>query len=460
MQGRLCAILVASIIPLATPAAWAQLQPPVPRDGSVLSDQTSVDARLAELQAQIDELRVANSAPAIPYVPPAPAAEKPKYPTVRVTGFFQADAAWFDQTPANVAAVGDAPDGADFRRARLAATGQAWDNVGYYLEMDFAFPGRPSFMDVWLEVQDVCDTGSNVRVGQYRQPFGFTAMTSVRELTFLERPLPFAFLPFRQIGAMSYGTYLEEMGTYAVSVMRYPVDPYGGTVGDNGGFGLSTRETVLLIDDDANTGILHLGGGYSYLDPASDQVQYRQTPEIFVSETGAAPITPPGLTQIPFFVDTGILDVQDVQLFNAELAGSYGSFHATAEAFFVTAGRSGAQTNLDFSGAYVESGYFLTGEHREYNKKAGVFGRVKPLCPMSLDGNGWGAFEVAGRLSTIDVTDDDVDGGRLTDVTAGLNWYLNQYTKFQVNYIHGFLDSPVNGDSQVSVYAMRAQLDF
>jgi phosphate-selective porin OprO/OprP len=376
---------------------------------------------------------------------------------VKLTGFFQVDSAWFDQSPNNIAAVGDAPDGTDFRRARLAAVGQAWENVGYSLEMDFAFPGRPSFMDVWLEVQDIGGTGNTVRVGQFRQPFSFTGMTSIREIVFLERPLPFAFLPFRQTGVMSYGTFLDEMGTYAVSGFRYPVDPYGGSVGDNGGYGLSTRETILLYDSDRS--IVHLGGGYEYLDPASDQVQYRQTPEIFVSETGTAPVVPPGLTQIPFFVDSGVLDVDDVNMFNAELAASYGSWYATAEAFHLTVNRPGGATTAEFTGAYAETACLLTGEHRPYNRKAGVFGRVDPLCPVGKCG-GWGAWEVAGRWSTIDVTDEDIDGGRLTDLTAGVNWYLNRYTKFQFNYIHGFLDSPVNGSSEVDVYAVRGQLDF
>ena len=34
---------------------------------------------------------------------------KPSFPTVRVTGFFQADTGWFDQDAANMVAVGDGP---------------------------------------------------------------------------------------------------------------------------------------------------------------------------------------------------------------------------------------------------------------------------------------------------------------------------------------------------------------
>ncbi|WP_145105981.1 porin [Gimesia panareensis] len=144
----------------------------------------------------------------------------PEFPTVRLTGFFQADSVWFGQDSKSIQAVGDVQNGADFRRARLAATGDAWENVGYMLEMDFAFPGRPSFMDVWMEVRDVLG-GNNVRIGQYRQPIGMDALTSVKELTFLERALPFAFLPFRQIGAMYFGNTADEQTRGSFKTQNY-----------------------------------------------------------------------------------------------------------------------------------------------------------------------------------------------------------------------------------------------
>ncbi len=113
---------------------------------------------LAGLQSQIDALNATSQESAICNA--AHPVAKPSFPNVRLTGFFQADALWASQSIENQVAVGngvasdgDVQDGADFRRARLAAVGQAWDNVAYMLEMDFAFPGRPSFMDVWLELE-------------------------------------------------------------------------------------------------------------------------------------------------------------------------------------------------------------------------------------------------------------------------------------------------------------------
>ncbi len=452
----------------------ASAQSPPVSDGMILSNE--VQFELQRMQQQIDELKSASvisseastatfsSAPVLCCPSEKPTyPTKPKYPTARLTGFFQADAVGFSQDRANmetlgggIAADGDIQDGADFRRARLAATGQAWDNVSYMLEMDFAFPGRPSFMDVWLDIDDVLGS-SNLRVGQFRQPFGMDGLTSVREMTFLERALPFAFLPFRQIGAMLYGNRKDELATWAIAGFRYPTDTFGGNVGDNGGYGMATRLTGLLVNRGDGKGLVHLGGGYSFIDPANDQFQYRNQPEVAVGETGGG--VPAGaIANVPAFVDTGAFAADNANLFNAELTLAYGSFYAQSEASYAVVTQPAGPT-LTLPGAYAHAGYFLTGETRKYNGKNGVFGRVTPDRSVGNEG-GIGAWEIAGRWSYLDLNDENIQGGRLNDLTAGLNWYLNPYTKFQFNYIHAMLDHPTYGESDADIFAMRAQLDF
>tara|TARA_R100000789_G_scaffold58494_1_gene56436 strand:- start:39845 stop:41338 length:1494 start_codon:yes stop_codon:yes gene_type:complete len=447
------------------------------------ADEIAEDLQLElqRLQHQIDELKAASVVPAgDSSIIPAGASQyictpdkscgeldpaKPPYPTTKITGFFQADAVWFDQSPANqfavgggVPAMGDVQDGADFRRTRLAAVGKVWENIDYMIEFDFAFPGRPSFMDVWLDINDV-DGANNLRIGQFRTPFGMDGQTSVKELTFMERALPAAFLPFRQIGAMYYGTNEDDSATWALAGFRYPTDTFGGNVGDNGGFGMATRITKVLGDCKEGHGLFHLGGGYSFVDPANDLVQYQNQPEVFVGETGGAAQVPAGVpSNVPPFVNTGLIPTDNVNLFNVELAAAQGSFYAQSEAFYTVVNQNVGDT-LTFSGAYAHAGYFLTGEKRVYNRKNGVFGRVKPNSNFG-DCGGTGAWEIAGRWSYIDLNDENIQGSRLNDLTAGLNWYLNPYTKFQWNYIHAMLDSPLNGDSSADIFAMRAQVDF
>lgn len=380
-----------------------------------------------------------------------------EYPKVKVTGFFQADAGWIHQDAANRIAVGNIQDGADFRRARLAATGDVAANVGYMVEFDFAFPGRPTFMDVWLEIRDL-PVLNNLKIGQFRHPFGLGGLTSVKELTFIERGLPFAFLPFRQIGVMSSGADEERGVTWAFSGFRFPTDPFGGQIGDNGGYGMASRLTAAIADDGAGS-VVHVGGAYSILDPSNDAVQYRNQPEFFIAETGGAAFVPAGVpAAVPPFVDTGVLATNSTNLFAGELAATSGSFHAQSEVICSLMNRIGVASTTAFYGVSAQAGYILTGEHRPYNRKAGVLGRIVPTNDFGQ--GGIGAWEVAGRWSMLDLNDDDVRGGKLNTTTLGLNWYLNKFTKFQFNYIHAFLDSPVNGNSDADLFAMRAQVDF
>ena len=75
-------------------------------------------------------------------------------------------------------------------------------------------------------------------------------------------------------------------------------------------------------------------------------------------------------------------------------------------------------------------------------------------------GCGWGAWEIAARLSHIDGNDENILGRELTDVTFGLNWYLTPYMRMMTNYIHAFLDDPVIGESDADILGMRIQYDF
>ena len=81
------------------------------------------------------------------------------------------------------------------------------------------------------------------------------------------------------------------------------------------------------------------------------------------------------------------------------------------------------------------------------------------LQPFSRAG-GCGAWELATRWPQLDLNDENIRGGRLNNLTFGINWYLNRFTKFQLNYIHAFLNSPTVGDSNAGIVAARAELAF
>ena len=111
-----------------------------------------------------------------------------------------------------------------------------------------------------------------------------------------------------------------------------------------------------------------------------------------------------------------------------------------------------------FAGGYVEALFVLTGEVHEYDREFGSIERLKPHCPINE--GGIGAWELAGRLSTLDLNDGPVDGGRVHDATLGVNWFLNHNTRLQFNAIRSFLDRAPEGKSQANIYAARLAVDF
>jgi len=408
------------------------------------------------------------------HVNPTPAFTIPglKYPTIDVTGFAQIDALYFDQDETSKENNGNFKNFAGFRRARLAAKGQIASNTGYYLEMDFAFPGRPNFMDVWVEQQQISGIG-NVRIGQFRQPLSMEAMTSVRDLMFLERAIPFALIPFRQIGVMAFNTAFDDNATWAASVYRFPTDGYGNAYSE-GGYGTSYRLTGIPLSDDYTHEVLHFGFGYSYnkfghLPNGNHFFGFRAQPEVGynVDQLGAGGFFGPILASTGNF-----LSATSDHIFNLEAAYARKSFLFQSEFFDVMVQDPVGDQN--YTGAYAQAAYVLTGEHHKYNKKAGAFGRVVPKC--NLGANGWGAWELAGRWSYIDLRDtpnafspgqpfppvNGVSPSYLTDLTGGLNWYWNAYAKMQFNYIHAFQKTKgaPSPNSDTNIFAIRTQFDF
>lgn len=378
-------------------------------------------------------------------------------PSVSITGFFHLDSAWFIQDELNRQTLGDIEDGLGFRRARLAATGDLAEDINYIIEFDIA-QSQARFVDVWLQLTNT--RWGNVRIGRYRQPFGMSELTSVRELPFLERPVTFTQGPFRQTGVMLFDNRPDENGIWAISGYRFLSDNFGNVFADAGGYGIATRVTQILAERSEHE-LIHLGLDYSYNDPGRGIIQLVSTNEVFVGQNpnlGPAGLSSLPIEGVPPFVNTGQLNASDVQFFNLESAIGMGRLVLQSEARLVQARLSSGES-VEFPGAYAQVRYMLTGETIPYVKKNGVFGRVQPLQNWTPSG-GIGAWELLGRLSYINLNDGTVAGRELADYTIGLNWYLNRHTKFQGNWIHSQLNDLTLGTSTANTFAVRAQIDF
>jgi phosphate-selective porin OprO/OprP len=78
--------------------------------------------------------------------------------------------------------------------------------------------------------------------------------------------------------------------------------------------------------------------------------------------------------------------------------------------------------SLKFQGGYAEASFVLTGETHPYIPAYAAYSGIIPANPFSFWGGGWGAWEIAGRVSTINLNDqlgtaNGVAGGRQTIYT-------------------------------------------
>jgi phosphate-selective porin OprO/OprP len=114
----------------------------------------------------------------------------------------------------------------------------------------------------------------------------------------------------------------------------------------------------------------------------------------------------------------------------------------------------------DFWGYYAFLSYFITGEHRNYNRSIGVFTGVEPqpvFHPMKGD---WGAWELALRHSYVDLNDGIIKGGKESNFTAGLNWIHNRNVRLMFNYIHAYVKdraSPSVENGRAHIFQVRFQ---
>jgi phosphate-selective porin OprO/OprP len=135
---------------------------------------------------------------------------------------------------------------------------------------------------------------------------------------------------------------------------------------------------------------------------------------------------------------------------------------------------AGSHKTLHHNAWNIGGTWVLTGEDNSFKS-------IKPKNNFDLDKGTWGAWEAGLRYSEINLDDDTfktVDGsgygtetaanvnvasysGRTLSAksaktwTAGINWYLDQNTKFQLNYLNTSFDGGANADRSSAAHVVN-----
>jgi phosphate-selective porin OprO/OprP len=434
----------------------------------------ALERRNDELEKEVTRLKAQVGAPAS--AAPAPASDAVASiaggrPTISsrdgrfrasFRGVFQLDAAHYDQNaPGPLAtdfrrgSVGDATeadhardlnDGTNFRRARLGVEGVAFGNWNYNFLYDFGGSGLEDggkINSAWVEYAGL---PVRVRIGAIAPPAGMDDATSTNSTLFIERSATSELVRGIAAGDARAGVALLANGERwnASAVVS------GNTVGVqtfDEQLGFVGRLAWLPIK--TSDGLVHLGVNTSIVaHPAATgpdvppgvatTLRLRERPEMRVDGTR--------------LVDTGSIDSSGLTEWGLELAAQLRNFSLQSEYMDIHLRRraSGLQ-NPDFTGWYAQGAWTITGEPRRYQIATAAFDAPRVAHEFNPKTGDWGAWELVGRYSDLDLnylagrdgsTPDPsaVRGGEQQIWSFGLNWYPNGSVRFQADYQHVDVD--------------------
>jgi len=429
---------------------------------------------------------------------PAPAADAPKVVetpnnrfflssadgqnTIGLTGRLHLDAGdYFNVHPDSKATgPGDLSSGFNARRARIGVTGKVDGDWGYTFIYDAG--NSQDNTPKGIQTAQVAYNGfknTALEFGYSDTFFTLDEATSSNDIMFLERASPGAIAT-----GLNAGDFRSNVGVRTWDdrywVGAYFTGPAQGqahnlTAEQYGAFQRATYQ-VLKGDDYS----VHLGVGVDELIKApntgigtANGISLSDAPELRIDNTALLNTGTIGTLANP---------LEDAQVYNFEAAAAYRNLFFQGEFFHFDVDRRGLP-GASFDGGYGEVSYVLTGEQHKYNPSAGAYGGIIPDHPVSLSSGGIGAWEVAARVSYISLIDDfisgesiskqpaAIDGGKQTNLTFGVNWYVNSNMRYMINYVHGTFDksnptavagAPLGSEIGTSfdAIAVRAQFAF
>jgi len=363
----------------------------------------------------------------------------------------QVDAAAFFGAPEWADPIGN---GASIRRARFAIKAQVDKNWYGEFDMDLS-DGLVELKDAIVRYTGVKNL--ELQVGNFKENFSLQRNSSSRYLQFIERPMVCSALaPSRHIGFnakydnpwiwFSAGLFGQEIaGMEEHDNVQDNNKDFGRGISllNNTGYS-ATVKLVLRPLCKLDNASLHIGAAYSYRTTKGSMA---------TGEWGTYRASARNSTSInrKKYIDTNNLKDYDFNhLWTVELAGHWGGLrYETAYIADNVHFKESTLTN-NFSGWYVQAGYLLFGGKQRYDSKGAKYTRV-------IRGKKWGDVELCGRYEYCNLNDvrenayAKVFGGAAEAYAVGLNWWVTNNVRMQLNYQYNNNDRYANGKNKLNV---------
>lgn len=335
----------------------------------------------------------------------------------------------------------DLSSGGDFRRLQFGIQGKLFGVWSYAVKMDYGSGGatgieKPGHLQqAYIEYDGL--RPFLLRIGDHSAATGLDEATSGSDLLLLERAAP-----------SDLARHMASSGRDAIE-MLYEGDRWLASLAftdgkvQSGGFfdeqqALVARLAYSPVATDRWHWVVSLAGSDVFrpgdVGPASNSprpFKLSISAELAVDDSG---------TQ---FVSVSEPNVTDAWSWNLESAVRHDNVMAQAGYYKYGIDLRGQTTmrGEGFDGWYAEGSWVLSGEDRGWSTSKAGFTNPKPRANFDPASGDWGAWEVAGRFSTVNLNDHagpagaalpvgGVRGGEQRIATIGLNWYPNTALKF------------------------------
>ncbi|GEM_PF-6019988 len=341
--------------------------------------------------------------------------------------------------------IADPMAGIGLRRLRLTAKGKMSDRLSYKLSVDFG-KKKLSIKDAYVDLR-LCKR-ARLRAGNFKEPYRWDVLNSSNRILLPGRPeMTGAFGKVRNAGLMAYGKLTDMVG-YQVGVFRnfnagahqvLPIDPATGT----GGYFISTNRLSLV--------------------PLRKERQWLMLAGYFRQQIGqgAGYTVKAGSESMfgPHLVSLKIDTMKNSRWMGGELAASLGPLYFQSE-YILFQGNLNDGSKPQLGGGYVQMAYVLTGEHRALKSPFSGVKEIKPAKPWGKDG-GWGAWEVVARYGIGNFNSAGLQGGGLTTLSVGLNWYPYSRARVMLNYVRPTIkNSTTLPDGGSHIFQTRLMIFF
>lgn len=336
------------------------------------------------------------------------------------------------------------------RRLRPSLRGRLARHFEFFVNPDFA-GGTVVVQDAYLDT--VFTPAFRLRVGKGKTPFGLERLLPAATMLFVDRALPTALVPNRDLGVQVLGDLRGGVVSYAAGVLNGVADGGSGDTDTTDSKDLAGR--VVVRPFTGNSTSLLRGLALAMAATRGEQ-----------SGTAALPAYRSALLQQPFFSYAGAAADGVRVRWSPQVSYFYKQFSGLAEYVHteLPVSKGGVREDIGHDAWQIAGSWMLTGEAAGDGSAA-----VRPRANFDFGAGHLGAFQIAARYHALRIDRrafalglPGAGSSREAEAwTVGLNWYLTPNVKYVVNVERTTFDGGADGARRPeNALVFRTQLSF